>query len=79
MPGPQPEKRPLEHAHAIRAHAKRRVQYSDIILLRFPEGIQPGVAEATDLDGVSPAKWPRRRLLRRLEASRKKRARRGAL
>ncbi len=77
MAGRKPEKTSAETRAHTRAHAIRRVHFPDTISIRCPAGTREQVADAAELDGVSPAEWLRGLLRKGLEASRRKRARRG--
>ncbi len=77
MPGRKPGKTSAEALARTRAHAKPKVHFPDTISFRCPAGTLAEVAAAAELDGVSPAEWLRGLLRKGLQASRKKRARRG--
>ena len=77
MPGQKPRKTSAKALARTRAHdAHRKVHFLDTISFRCPTGTLAEVADAAELDGVSPAEWLRGLLRRGLQASRKKRARR---
>ena len=77
MPGRKPKKPSAKARARNRAHAKPQTYFPDTISIRCPAGTREQVAQAAELDGVSPAEWLRGLLRKGLEASRKKRARRG--
>ncbi len=77
MAGRKPEKASAKALARTRAHAKPQTYFPDTISIRCLAGTREQVADAAELDGVSPAEWLRGLLRKGLKASRRKRARRG--